>query len=151
MADADIPTTITGRCYCGATTIHATQAPHAVAYCHCIDCRRVTGAPVAVFAAFDEGAVIFTPDEGRKVAASPGVTRTFCAVCGSPLTGRYDYLPGQVYIAIGILDQANDLAPQLHAHEAQRLIWLHIDDELERFAKSARSQLTDAAKASPEN
>lgn len=146
VADADISTTITGRCYCGATTIRATQAPHAVAYCHCIDCRRVTGAPVAVFAAFDEAAVIFTPDEGRKIAANPGVTRTFCAACGSPLTGRYYYLPGQIYIAIGILDQANDLAPQLHAHESQRLTWLHIDDELERFANSARSQLTDAAK-----
>jgi hypothetical protein len=64
----------------------------------------VTGAPVAAFAAFDEVAVTFTPDQGRKVAASPGVTRTFCAVCGSPQTGRYDYLPGQVYIAVGILD-----------------------------------------------
>jgi hypothetical protein len=146
VADADTSNTITGRCYCGATTIRATQAPQAVAYCHCIDCRRVTGAPVAAFAAFDEAAVTFTPDQGRKVAASPGVTRTFCAVCGSLLTGRYDYLPGQVYIAVGIFDQANDLAPQLHAHETQRLTWLHIDDELERFAKSARSQLTDAAK-----
>lgn len=146
MADADNLATITGRCYCGATIIAATQAPHTVAYCHCTDCRRVTGAPVAAFAAFDEAALTFTPDEGRRVSASPEVTRTFCSVCGSPLTGRYDYLPGKVFIAVGVLDQANCLAPQLHAHESQRLTWLHIDDELERFAKSARSQLTDAAK-----
>lgn len=117
-----------------------------VAYCHFNDRRRVTGAPVAAFAEFDEAAVVIAPDEGRKVTVNPGVARTFCAVCGSPLTGRYDYLTGKVYIPVGILDQADDIAPQLHAHESQRLKWLHIDDDLERFAESARSQLAAAPK-----
>lgn len=137
---------ITGRCYCGATTISATQAPQTIAYCHCIDCRRFTGAPVAAFAAFDEATVAFTPNEGRAVVVNPGVTRRFCAACGSSLAGRYDYLPGQIYIAIGVLDRAGDLAPQLHAHEAQRLTWLHIDDELDRFATTSRSRLASAAR-----
>ena len=141
----DTATVVTGRCYCGATKISATQAPLAIAYCHCIDCRRVTGAPVAAFAAFDETAACFSPDEGRKVVANPGVLRSFCAVCGSPLTGRYEYLPGQVYVPLGLLDQAGDLAPQLHAHESERLPWLHIVDDLERFATTARSGLTDTA------
>ena len=134
---------ITGRCYCGATTIRASAPPLAIAYCHCTDCRRVTGAPVAAFAAFDERTVTFTPDEGRKVTANPGVERTFCAACGSPLAGRYNYLPGQVYIGLGLLDQAADLAPQLHAHEGERLEWLHIDDDLERFATTSRLRLID--------
>jgi hypothetical protein len=144
-ADDDIAADITGRCYCGATEIKATQVPQAVAYCHCIDCRRMTGAPVAAFAAFNEGAVTFTPNEGRKVAANPSVVRTFCADCGSPLAARYEYLPGQVYIAVGVLDQAADLVPLLHAHESQRLKWLHIEDDLERFAASSRSRLVDVA------
>ena len=146
MTDEDTSAVITGRCYCGATTVSATQAPQTIAYCHCTDCRRVTGAPVAAFAAFDETAVTFSPEEGRKVEANPGVVRTFCATCGSPLAGRYAYLPGQVYIALGLLDQANDLAPQLHAHDSQRLTWLHIDDDLERFAATSRLRLSEAAK-----
>ncbi|MGI9408847.1 MAG: GFA family protein [Hyphomicrobiaceae bacterium] len=136
---------ISGRCYCGATTIAATQAPTIVAYCHCVDCRRVTGAPVAAFAAFDETAVRFSPTEGQQVSVNAGATRTFCPQCGSPLAGRYDYLPGQIYIALGILDQANDLAPNLHAHEGQRLTWLHIDDDLERIASTSRACLSGAA------
>ena len=44
---------ITGRCYCGKTTIRASRPPQMVAYCHCQDCRRATGAPVAAFAAFE--------------------------------------------------------------------------------------------------
>lgn len=57
-------------------------------YCHCSDCRRWTSAPVAAFAAFDEGEVVFTPNEGSQVSVNPGVTRTFCGSCGSPLTLR---------------------------------------------------------------
>ncbi len=135
---------ITGRCYCGATTIKAAGKPRTVAYCHCADCRRVSGAPVAAFAAFDEGAVTFSPTEGRKVAVNPGVERTFCPSCGSPIAGRYDYLPGQVFVSLGILDQADGLAPELHAHAAERLKWLHIDDDLERVGASSREQLAQS-------
>ena len=131
---------ITGRCYCGAVTIRG-AAPQTVAYCHCSDCRRVTGAPVAAFAAFAEGDLEIAPDEGRVVEVSPGVRRTFCGACGSPLTGRYDYLPGQVYVALGLLDQAGELAPGVHAHAESRLAWLHIEDDLPRAAGSARRVL----------
>lgn len=139
-------TVLSGRCYCGAITFRTTQEPQTVAYCHCDDCRRATGGPVAAFAALDETAVTFSPNEGRKITANPGVTRTFCADCGSSLTGRYDYLPGQVYISLGIVDQADDFAPKIHSHESERLTWLHIDDDLERVAATARSKINDAPK-----
>lgn len=137
------PAIVTGRCYCGAIHFEATAAPTAVAYCHCTDCRRVTGSPVAAFAAFDEADLIFTPNEGRAVTVNPGVRRTFCGTCGSPLTGRYEYLPGSVYVPLGLLDQAEDYPPTLHAHHGNRLSWLKIEDELEREAGSARESLTD--------
>lgn len=132
---------ITGRCYCGATEIHATTAPIAVAYCHCSDCRRVTGAPVAAFAAFESASVTFSPNEGRVINVTPGVVRSFCPTCGSPLAGRYDYLPDTVYIAVGLLDQSDKFPPQLHAHHASKLAWLPIDDDLPRHPSSARAQL----------
>ncbi len=146
-ATTDSTTTVfTGRCYCGATTVRTTQAPQTIAYCHCIDCRRWTSAPVAAFAAFDEKVVTFAPNEGRHITANPGVTRTFCATCGSPLTGRYDYLPGQVYIGVSIFDQSSDLEPKIHTHESERLSWLHIDDDLERISSSGRSKINEASK-----
>ncbi len=131
----------TGRCYCGATRIRATAPPREVAYCHCVDCRRATGAPVAAFAGFDEAAVSFEPGLGPSASAAPGAIRYFCEGCGSPIAGRYDYLPGQVYVALGLLDQADDLAPTSHAHHECRLRWLHIGDDLERVEGSARDRL----------
>lgn len=133
---------LTGRCYCGAVTLRASQSPQTIAYCHCNDCRRWTSAPVAAFAAFDESAVVFTPDEGQQVSINAGVTRTFCSSCGSPLTGRYDYLPGQVYIGVSLFDQSDDLAPNIHTHESAKLKWLHIEDSLERISETGRSALS---------
>lgn len=104
----------------------------------------MTGAPIAAFAAFRESAVTVSGRDVGVVQANPGVTRTFCARCGSPLTGRYEYLPGQEYVAIGLLDQADALAPQSHAHAEQQLAWLKIEDELERCAFSARDILNQA-------
>lgn len=135
--------TYTGRCYCGMTTVRASQEPLTITYCHCADCRRFTGAPVAAFAAFDEAAVSFAPDDGKTVTVTPGATRSFCPDCGSPITGRYAYLPGQVYVAVGVFEQAERLAPRIHAHDRRRLPWLTIDDGLERCPASARSRLAD--------
>ena len=135
------PTQITGRCYCGAITFRSDAAPESVAYCHCADCRRVTGAPVTAFAAFREGEVAFHTNEGKQITANPGVTRTFCPACGSPTTGRYDYFPDRVWIALGLIDQAADLTPQIHSHEAERLPWLDIEDDLPRETSSSRNSL----------
>lgn len=130
---------ITGRCSCDRTSIRATARPRAVAYRHCPDRRRATGAPVA---AFDADAVTFSPDEGRRAQVNPGVERWFRRDCGSPPAGRYDDPPGRLYIALGLLDQADASPPELHAHDGRRLAWLRIDDDLARIHGSSRGELT---------
>lgn len=134
---------MTGRCYCGATTLMADGLPLSVAYCHCSDCRRWTGAPVAAFAALPADALVIDPDPG-PLSAVPGVERWVCPMCGSPLAARFDYLPGHVYVPLGVLDQAADLPPKVHAHAGDRLPWLHIADDLPRPSGSARDMLGSA-------
>ncbi|WP_153768282.1 GFA family protein [Labrenzia sp. CE80] len=143
MRETDHSPPITGRCYCGASTISANAQPSAIAYCHCADCRRVTGAPVSAFAAFDASAVTISSAALQKVTANPGVTRTFCGSCGSPIAGSYDYLPGQTYISLGLLDQIDVLSPQMHAHADARPDWLCIKDDLPRFSSSSRDKLKE--------
>ena len=133
--------TITGRCYCGATTLAATAAPKFVTYCHCSDCKRWTGAPLPAFAGFADEDVTFTPARGPKLSVMPGVDRWFCRTCGSPLAARFDYLPGQIYLPLGLLDQADALPPQAHAHYGARPPWLHFDDDTAKDAGSARDRL----------
>jgi len=143
-----VPGAYAGRCYCGAVHVSAKAAPQTVALCHCEDCRRATGAPVGAFAAFAESDVDLRgtgASEIRTANVTPGATRLFCGVCGSPIAASYDYLPEQIYIPLGILDQAGDLAPEVHAHCDDRLPWLHIDDTAERFPASSRAALNAAA------
>ena len=132
---------VTGRCYCGKHKVTAPELPLTVTYCHCSDCRRVTASPLPAFAAFPEGAVAVTPDITPVSPLVPGVLRQFCPACGSQLTARFDYLPDQVYVPLGILDQADDLAPRLHCHAASALPWLHLDDGLPRADDSGRATL----------
>lgn len=131
---------LTGRCYCGATRFRADADPVTVAYCHCSDCRRWTGAPVATFAALPLQSLTLSPDPGSRSAVQ-GVERWNCPDCGSPLAARFSYLPDQIYVPIGIIDQAGDLPPALHCHADNRLPWLHLADDLPQHGASGRAAL----------
>ncbi len=145
----DGPAALTGRCYCGAVTLKMTAPPKIVAYCHCADCRRWTGGPVGAFASFAEADVAATPPLGQPFSSVPGVERWTCRDCGSPLAARFDYTPGQVFVPVGILDQADRLAPDLHCHAGERLPWLHIADDLPREHASGRASLNAAQDSRP--
>lgn len=136
----------TARCYCGASHLRLSQAPLTAVYCHCRDCRRWTGAPLSAFAAFDPAALSVDPPLAAGVSLTPGVQRWSCPSCSSPLAARFDYLPDQVYIPLGILDQADQIAPQNHSHAAAALPWLHLSDDLPREASSARERLNASRK-----
>ncbi len=81
----------------------------------------------------------------RVVEVNAGVRRVFCPDCGSPLAAWFDYLPGQVYLPLGILDQAAELPPEIHSHSDAQLPWLKIEDGLERAANSSACRLRQAA------
>ncbi|MCR9214465.1 MAG: GFA family protein [Proteobacteria bacterium] len=145
MKKEKLEQTVSGGCYCGAIRFRSAKAPFTVSYCHCVDCRRATGAPVAVFAAFKDEDLTFSPNEGKQVTVNTGASRSFCPDCGSPLASRFDYLPGQTYVAIGIFDHPEAFAPKLHSYDSQRIDWLHIDDDLERLATTSRDKLNESS------
>ncbi|MBB5514211.1 hypothetical protein FHS89_000209 [Rubricella aquisinus] len=131
---------LTGRCYCGAIGFEIDAAPQTAAYCHCTDCRRLTGAPVAAFAAFAAADVTYL-DAATHLKMSDDVERWHCGRCGSALASWFSYLPDQIYVPLGVLDAAGSLAPTVHCHADSALPWLHIADDLPRVMGSAREVL----------
>lgn len=129
------------RCYCGASALSLLGTPETVAYCHCIDCRRWTGAPLPAFAAFAEGDVVADPPLGVGKSFAKGVTRWTCADCGSPMAATFEYLPGQIYVPLGVIAEADQLPPRLHCHTDAAMPWLHIDDDLPRHGGTGRAAL----------
>lgn len=137
---------LTGRCYCAKTTLSASESAQVVAYCHCAGCRRLSGAPVAAFAAFGGGILTIVPPPQHAAQVSDGVNRWFCAGCGAAVAATYDYLPEQVYVPVGLWDQVDDLAPASHSHAASAVSWLHLSDDLPRHMASGRDALSEQAK-----
>ena len=99
----------------------ATGHPKWVAWCHCQSCRRDSGAPVSVLAAFALADYVVTKGEITKF----GVQRGFCTRCGSTLTCESDrLLPTETHFHVGASDQAARLWPTSHIFPEERLPWL---------------------------
>ena len=126
----------TGGCRCGAVRFEASAEPHHVSYCHCVDCRRASGAPVLAFVGFmaDEVAV---EGEGLRTFDSGPVTRSFCGVCGSPIAYVDARLAGRIYFVLGAMDAPENYVPTLHAYVSQQLPYLHFEDGLPRLERTS--------------
>jgi hypothetical protein len=121
----------TGSCRCGLIGAESTAAPFWASYCHCRDCRRQTGAPVAAFVGFRESDLSWQGEPSSWRAG--GITRSFCRSCGSQIAYRDDRLPGDIYLYLGFMDEPEAYPPRLHAFEQRRLPFLHIADDLPRY------------------
>jgi hypothetical protein len=113
-----------GGCLCGAVRYAAAGTPRWIANCHCASCRRATGAPFATYAGFAAERFAWRSGAPVRFASSPGVTRSFCGRCGSPLAYEGARWPGEVHVLVGSMDRPQDFAPEGDAFVEERLPWL---------------------------
>ena len=127
-----------GGCLCGAIRFKAEGDPLWVAYCHCHSCRRSTGAPVTTFVGYASERFSYLAGTPQGYHSSPGVTRSFCGQCGTPLTYEAEGSPGEVHAYISTFDEPDAFPPKLHVFVPEGISWLHIADQLPRFRETAR-------------
>jgi hypothetical protein len=132
--------TTTGRCLCGAVRYQYDGEPTLVVHCHCESCRRQTSSPVATFVLIPRAALRFTGGQPKEFASSPGVRRSFCGECGSPISYLTDRRPDIIDLFAGTLSDPAKLAPQCHVHAIEQLAWFEVADHLPRYPGS---RLTD--------
>jgi hypothetical protein len=123
---------LAGACPCGAVRF-TIAAVFDARYCHCEDCRRATGAPVAATA-------VAKPADFRIVAGafeterSPNGIRHRCRACRSEVYFSFDTSLGELYsVPIGFLDHPDACPPRYHQFFSRRLRWLHVHDTLPKF------------------
>jgi hypothetical protein len=125
-----------GKCLCGAVIAEIIDDPKWVTHCHCPSCRKSTGAAFSTYAGFDAAAVKFSGDALKKHKSSPGVSRTFCNICGSSIAFEGEAWPGEIHLHAGFIKQADQLEPQAHSYISTKLAWLHLgEDDLPRNKK----------------
>jgi hypothetical protein len=132
----DDPIPHTGGCRCGAVRFEASAEPFHISYCHCSDCRRATGAPVSAYVGFTAEQVAIDGRALKSYENGP-VTRSFCGVCGSPLTYTDARLENQIYFMLGAFDMPAYFRPTRHAYVREQLPFLHMPDGLPRHLKSS--------------
>jgi hypothetical protein len=124
----------TGRCLCGAVTYEFDGAPMWVIHCHCDSCRRHTSSAVASFFCVPRAALRFTGVAPQVYQSSPGVRRSFCGRCGSPIAYEADRIPDEVHLYHGTLSDPAALPATAHAHAEEQLPWLEVLDDAPRWA-----------------
>jgi hypothetical protein len=81
--------TFTGRCLCGGVQFEVTEPFERVTYCHCSNCKKISGGAGTVNARSRTDAIRIVEGESllRTYQPPEGTLKTFCSVCGSNLFG----------------------------------------------------------------
>jgi hypothetical protein len=105
-----------GGCSCGAVRFEVRGEPFKVGLCHCIECRKATGAAYLAYADWPLSA--FTSSgETREFRG-----RSFCPICGSRL---FHLSEAEAEIMLGALDEVpSDLRPTREGWIIRREHWL---------------------------
>ena len=68
--------------------------------------------------------------ERATYASSPGVTRSHCARCGTPIAYETAKRPDEIDLYLGAFAEPEAFAPQRHAFFEEHLRWFDTRDEL---------------------
>ncbi|MBU0653511.1 MAG: GFA family protein [Gammaproteobacteria bacterium] len=125
----------TGGCLCGAVRFEITGPIRNIVYCHCSQCRKAQGS------AFATNGIVQTADfhiiagEGQLTGyeSTPGQTKYFCKVCGSPILSKRDSVPEQVRIRLGTIESDIAERPVAHIFVGSKACWEEIGGDLPQY------------------
>ena len=115
-----------GSCLCGDVNFTYKSKPGMFLMCHCTDCQKSTGSPVASIIIIPEDDFIINgPTSSYQCEAK--VTRSFCKICGSQIFSRIESAPGVVAIKTGVLDEQPNIKPNLVCWTKSKPDWFEIN------------------------
>jgi hypothetical protein len=69
--------------------------------------------------------------------SSPGVSRGFCAACGTSISYRRDDRGDEIDVTVSSLDDSVSMVPEVHIWVEDKLPWVEITDGRGQFPRSA--------------
>src|SRR5215469_13227796 len=117
---------IRGSCLCGGVRFEIDEA-RSLTYCHCSNCRKLSGADVASYVHVDADKFRLLAGEEliRSFESASGSFRNFCSVCSSTVPGKAAYLT-TVSIPAGLFDDDPGVRPKLHVFVRSKMPWFEI-------------------------
>jgi hypothetical protein len=127
---------LTGGCYCGTIRYQTPGPVSNQANCHCLMCRRTTGAPCVAWFTVPREHFHLLSGTPTTFRSSNHATRSFCAVCGTQISFADDSLPAEIDITTCSLDDPLQAPPRHHIFTDSQVGWLRLGDGLPRFHRS---------------
>lgn len=82
---------------------------------------------MATFVCFEKDRFALTAGELSRFESSPGVYRSFCVKCGTPMAYERDELSGEIHLYLGTLEHPEEIYPTLEVFCRERLPWLKLE------------------------
>ena len=129
--------TRTAKCLCGSLAVTCEVEPVQIFECHCHDCQRRTGSPMAVIAYFPNEALESDGEAKRYLRigdAGSRITHYFCPNCGTTLFYEApEVFPGLTAVPVGCFNDSNFPEPKMSFYGKRRYHWLHPIEGAENF------------------
>lgn len=118
--------TVEGGCLCGGLRYRLHETPTLVDDCHCVDCRRASGAPYVTWGVVKRERFELISGELRTIRHA-GKLRSFAACCGTHLLFQDDENTERIEVTIASLDHPEPFAPKSVVWVEDRLPWVALD------------------------
>jgi hypothetical protein len=124
-----------GGCYCGKVRYRLSESPRTSAICHCVSCRRASGAQSVAWLTLAVEGFTFISGEPARYRSSAEVVRTFCGQCGTTLSYQHDGDLDFLDVTAASLDDPEEFPPTHHVWMEDRISWDIANDGLQRFER----------------
>jgi len=125
----------TGGCLCGAVRFEIHGGIRNIVYCHCSQCRKAQGSAFATNGIVNAADFKIVAGEEMLTGyeATPGQTKSFCRVCGSPIMSRSVSSPDQVRVRLGTVESDIGERPGAHIFVTSKANWEDICGDLPQY------------------
>ncbi len=124
-----------GGCLCGGVRYRVAGERRTSAICHCVSCRRASGAQSVAWVVFPSEAFSFVSGDPAEYRSSAEVSRTFCGRCGTSLTYQRDGSQDSIDVTAASLDLPDEFPPTRHVWLEDKVGWESVNDGLPRFER----------------
>jgi hypothetical protein len=129
--------TIEGGCLCRGVRYRLGEVPGDRNDCHCIDCRRSSGAPYVTWGTVSRTKLQLLAGELRTIRHADRV-RSWAACCGTHLFFADRPESASIDVTIASLDDPAPYPPEMSIWTEDRLPWVALDERRPAYRKSRR-------------
>lgn len=125
----------TGGCLCGSVQFEIKGPIRNIVYCHCSQCRKAQGSAFATngIVKASDFDILTGADSLTGYESSPGQTKYFCKICGSPILSKSESRPEQVRVRLGTIDSEISERPIAHIFATSKASWENITEDLPQY------------------